>query len=76
MVAPTNEIPLNTVGATSGRPHKINGENKTIRRRTKIPTFIVGGDVLDAPQRCSLYLSASTDVRTIYSASHKQTEII
>ena len=34
MVAPTNEIPLNTVGATIGRPHKINGENKTIRRRT------------------------------------------
>ena len=31
------------------RPHKINGENKTIRRRTEIPPFIVGTGVLDCP---------------------------
>ena len=28
MVAPTNEIPLNAVGATIGRPHKTTGMNK------------------------------------------------
>ena len=80
MIAPTNEIPLNAVGAIQYsaslhgtlasqvcdrpyrlyfvphrrggfhiRPHKINGENKTIRRRTEIPPFIVGTGVLDCP---------------------------
>ena len=37
------------VGATIGRPHKINGENKTIRRRTKEIQNVVGAGALDSP---------------------------
>ena len=48
MVAPTNEIPLNTVGATIGRPHKINGVNKHYGG-APTPTHIVGTGVLDCP---------------------------
>ena len=48
MVASTNEIPLNTVGATIGRPHKINGVNKHYGG-APTPTHIVGTGVLDCP---------------------------
>ena len=35
----------------------------------RLPTISVGGDVPDAPQRCSHYLTASTDVRTYQEPS-------
>ena len=33
-----------------------------LRTNERLPTNSVGGDVLDAPQRCSLYLSTSTHI--------------
>ena len=40
-----------------------------LRTNKRSPTNSVGGDVPDAPQRCPLYLSASTDVRTYQEPS-------
>ena len=48
-IAPTDFILFRSVGATNGRPHKINGENQTKRERTEEIQNAVGAGALDSP---------------------------